>query len=170
MFDPNVFGPPEPAPHVPGQGKPRTHSVPQIILLVAAWVLTMCLRRKAFTAHEAWQAIPELRDKHAVANSVATAMGAGVGGRGFRLWRGPNGHFAAVKENAVLAVHRLGEAELQEVARSLGLPNLEALAQAILALPSIRPAPPGSAAPLTAVPDQPSPTPAAAAAGPLQPA
>jgi hypothetical protein len=166
MFDHNVFGPPDPAPHVPGQGKPRIHSVPQIILLVAAWVLTMCLRRKPFTAHEAWQAIPELRNKHAVANSVATAMGAGVSGKGgFRLWRGRDGAFAPVRENAVLAAHHLGEAELQEVAGSLGLVDLKALAHAVLALPSIRPASPPST-----TPDQPSTAPATAAGPSVEPA
>jgi hypothetical protein len=166
MFDRNVLGPPDPAPHVPGQGKPHIHSVPEIIRLVAPWVLTVCLRRKPFTAHEAWQAIPDLRNRHAVANSVAVAMGPGVSGKGgFHLWRGRDGAFAPVRENAVLAAHQLSEAELQEVAQTLDLPDLEALARAVLDLPSVRPASPPSA-----VPDQPSPAPATATGPSVQPA
>jgi hypothetical protein len=170
VFDYTQLGPPDPAPHVPGQGKSRVHSVQQIIGLLAAWVLTRCLRQQAFSAQAVWQAIPELRDKHRVPNAVAATLGAGIHGQGLQLWRGPDGAFAPCKQNAALAARRLSEAQLRAVAQELGLPDLEALARAILALPSIRPAPPGSVAPRTAAPDQPPPTLSAADTAAPQPA
>lgn len=159
MYDHSIFGPADPAPHNAGHSKARKCSAARLAQVLAIWVVGRCLSRKDFTASEAWQAIPELRVSHRVANAVATALGAGVGGKGgLQLWRGEDGLFAAVRQNAVLAAHRLDEAELSDLAHELGLPDLEALARAILALPSVKPDPRPESLAAKAALDQPSPT------------
>jgi hypothetical protein len=106
-------------------------------------IIRLCLDGQAggFSTREVFGGIPEFATSYKTCNSLGTALGDGVRGRGLGLHRDRSGRFLRCRDNAALAAAALGDAEFEALARELGYDGPDELGDAIDRLPPAEGAP-----------------------------
>jgi hypothetical protein len=127
--------PAEPAPKP--QARSGSKLTDGLAHVVAALVVELCFERagRSFSVRELWDRVPGPKPPYRALNGVGDYLGHGKGERSLKLWKGAHGPLCC-RENAIIAVRRLGLVETQELASRLKLTEPSALWQAICDLPS----------------------------------
>jgi hypothetical protein len=129
-----------------GVAKSSRGGTKALIRGAAPVVISECLNGTGdgFTPRAIFDQVPRFAASYTSANALATALGAGVRGRGLGLHRDPAGRFLRCRENAALAAAELGDGEFAALVRGLGYDGPDELGDAIDRLP---PAPEGAPTP-----------------------
>ena len=106
---------------------------------VAHAVITECLdqtQTNGFTTRDIFEAVAEVKAAYETPNALGTCLGTGIKQTGMGLHTS-KGAFARCQENAVLAASCLTDDDFAALAEELGIDGPEALAEALINLPTI---------------------------------
>ena len=106
---------------------------------VAHAVITECLdqtQTNGFTTRDIFEAVAEVKAAYETPNALGTCLGTGIKQTGMGLHTS-KGAFTRCQENAVLAASCISDEAFAALAKELGIDSPEALAEALINLPTI---------------------------------